>query len=162
MLFKIRTSGRHSWKMMKPARTEHLSRFVEQLSGDVNGHPFLIPVLDRGATEIHWPVSPSLWMPRASSSCSSKSHVLSPSSLLLVWAHTQKDMQIEATLAYLCKHTRGRHSNTNTNREHRCFSSWRCLCPAIWEMASVGTVSCPFGIPVHFFPQLFSIITSQH
>ena len=46
----------------------------------------------------------------------------------------------------------------NTNREHRCSSSWKCLCPAMWEMESLGPISCPFGIPFHFFPQTFSII----
>ena len=48
-------------------------RFAESLARAVTCQPFLIPVLDRGITEMHGPVSPSLWTPCASSSCCSTS-----------------------------------------------------------------------------------------
>ena len=31
----------------------------------------------------------------------------------------------------------------------------------MWEMESLGTTHCPFGIPFHSFPRPFSIILSQ-
>ena len=97
-------------------------RFAESLSIVVTSHPFLIPVLDRGMTEMHGPVSPSLWTPLASSGCS-----ISQDYLIITWdnvtfisvsavgrthAHTHTHTHTQH------KHTRVRDRDTNANRRH--------------------------------------------
>ena len=57
---------------------------------------------------------------------------------------------------HLCKIQGHKHKQGT-----QVFSICRRPCPAMWETMSVGSTSCPFGIPVHFLPQPFSIITSH-
>ena len=89
-------------------------RFVDSLPRVVTGHPLLILVLDRGTTEMHGPVSPSLWMsPASSTHCR---HLMffclhiRVSRGLGTWTHTQTQM----TQTHTCTHACARHRDTNT------------------------------------------------
>ena len=59
--------------------------------------------------------------------------------------HTQTHINTGDTSPHVYIYTHARHRDTNANREHSFLSSWRCPCPAMWEMASVGTMSFPWG-----------------
>lgn len=65
-----------------------------------------------------------------------------------------------ATQAHAWKWTHAGHRDT-TQTGNRSFSSWKCLCTAMWEMQSLGTTFCLFAIPFYFFLWSFSIILSQ-
>ena len=65
--------------------------------------------------------------------------------------HTQKQTQPQVRVDHACTYRGARHRYTNANSEHRWFSSWRFLCPAMLEMMSVGKVSCQVVISVFFF-----------
>ena len=64
-------------------------------------------------TQMHGPVSPRLWMPCASSSCCSMSHVLWPSSLCLQWPRTMPHPQTQVIQTHACTCTCARHRDRN-------------------------------------------------
>ena len=98
-------------------------RFAESLSRVVTSHPFLIPVLDRGITEMHGPVSPSLWMPRASSSgCST-----SQDYLIITWGDVTfiSVSAVGRTHTHTHTHTHT-YTHTHATQAHTCKGQGTC------------------------------------
>ena len=64
------------------------------------------------------------------------------------------------TQAHACIHTHAQHGDTNTNKVHRCFRRLIRPSPAMLEVLTVCTMSCPWG-SLSNFPEVFRIFSRQ-
>ena len=134
-------------------------RYLEPRLGVITSHPFLIPILDRVTAEIRRQTTfrlgtlmPPLMVAQQLVSCCLHLCICpGPDTHTHTHTHTQ---------AHACIHTHAQHGDTNTNKVHRCFRRLIRPSPAMLEVLTVCTMSCPWG-SLSNFPEVFRIFSRQ-
>ena len=140
-------------------------RYLEPQLGVITSHPFLVPFLDRVTAEI-WrqttfrlgTLMPPLTVAQHLVSCCL--HLcICPGLDTHRHTHTHTHTHTADTSTCMYTHTYSAWG-TNTNKEHRCFRRLTGPSPAMSEMVTVGTMSCPWD-SLSTFPELFYIFPRQ-